>query len=158
MSDYIPIEQWSKDHWSTLAYVESVMVDCAGFQVGADPRMKSNRRHFRVMAAECPNPRRAQASKSLAMPMRPEHATRLKDGTQIAGHDDWMCVQDMAAAGLFTAGPDDVQPGERLHLSALGVMVSSELRAHKASGGTFATFSPSGAALQEIQQHAAEVA
>jgi hypothetical protein len=27
---YIDIHLWGKDHWSTLAYIETVMVECGG--------------------------------------------------------------------------------------------------------------------------------
>lgn len=43
---YIPMNMWSKDHWTTLAYI--------GFQVGRDARMRSNRRNFRATpASQC---------------------------------------------------------------------------------------------------------
>ncbi len=43
----VPVELWSKDHWSTLAYIETVMVEHGGrFEVGWDPRMRQNRRNF----------------------------------------------------------------------------------------------------------------
>jgi hypothetical protein len=135
------MDQWSKDHWSTLAYVETVMVDCAGFQVGHDGRMKTNRRHFRVMSSECPQPKRpGRSTSAMAVVMRPEHATKIKDGTVIDGHDDWMCVQDMAAEGLFTVGPDDVEPGVVLHFSERGKDIAAALRQHKADGKNFASF------------------
>ena len=38
---YVPPNLFGKDHWSTLAYMETIMVDCGGFQVGADPRMRA---------------------------------------------------------------------------------------------------------------------
>lgn len=143
MNDYIPMTNWSKDHWSTLAYLETVMVDCQGFQVGADPRMRSNRRHFRVMQQECRKPRRASREWALGVVMDPNHGTRLKDGSTVANHDDWMCVQDMAVEGLFTTDVDGVEPGETLHLSDRGRQVAAALRAHKAAGGNFADFDAS---------------
>lgn len=142
MSDtYIEMSQWGKDHWSTLAYVETVMVDCGGFQVGLDPRMRSNRRHLRVMHQECPRPKRAGGrSSGLAVAMDVNSGSRLRDGSTVRGHDDWMCVQDMAHAGLFTVGAGDVEPRVTLHLSALGKQVASRFREHKAAGGNFVEF------------------
>lgn len=141
---YIEMASWGKDHWSTFAYVETVVVECAGFQVGADPRMKANRRNFRVMHAQFPRPRRARQNNVAfnGMAMRPEHATRLADGTAVENHDDWCCLQDMCAAGLFTASPEDVEPGAVLHLSKEGAALAASLREHKAAGGTFSTFRP----------------
>jgi hypothetical protein len=142
--DYIPASHWGKDHWTTLAYVDAVMTDMAGFQVGADPRMRSNRRNFRVMHAECPRPKRATNGGHAAMGAIAADLSMgscLKDGSVVQNHDDWSCVQDMAEAGLFTVGPDDVEPREILHFSAKGRAWANELRQHKQAGGAFAGFS-----------------
>ena len=68
-TELVPMDQWGKDHWSTLGYVEAVSVENAGFQVGSDPRMKTNRRHTRVLAA-CPRPKRT-AGFTLGVVMEP---------------------------------------------------------------------------------------
>lgn len=138
-NDYVPMALWSKDHWSTLGYVESVIVDCAGFQVGADPRMRSNRRHFRVMHEECPRPKRFGKT-AMGVVMNAEHGTRLKDGSTVPNHDDWMCIQDMAAEGFFTVGPDEIEPGVTISLSKKGMAFAESLRRHKSNGGVFANF------------------
>lgn len=140
-NEYVPMNKWGKDHWSTLAYVETVMVDCNGFQVGRDAHMKSNRRHFRIMAEDCPNPKRTKNSSSLAICMLPQYATILNDQQQVPNHDDWCCVQDMAAEGLFTVDVSGVEPGVVLHLSDYGHTVVSALRKHRADGGKFSNFS-----------------
>lgn len=144
--EYVPMSQWSKDHWSTLAYVETVVVECAGFQVGLDARMKTNRRHFRVMSQQCGRPKRPGKSStpSMAQVMSPEHATKIKDGSVVDGHDDWMCVQDFAAEGLFTVGAEDVEPGVILRFSERGNEIASALRRHKADGKNYASFEPVG--------------
>lgn len=146
---YVPMAQWGKDHWSTLAYVETIMVDCGGFQVGTDPRMKSNRRHFRIMQEGCPRPRRVKPIAAAGMVMRPEHATVLKDGSLVDNHDDWMCLQDMAQCGLFKAkigevvlSAEDIEPGVHLQLSELGQRLTAQLRQHKANEGQWSTFEP----------------
>jgi hypothetical protein len=74
MDIYISPELWGADHWSTLAYIETV--DCNGFQIGLDARMRSNRRNFRVMTEQCPSPKRIGANPGMAIVMSPEHATR----------------------------------------------------------------------------------
>lgn len=145
-TELVPMDQWGKDHWSTLGYVEAVSVENAGFQVGSDPRMKTNRRHTRVLAA-CPRPKRT-AGFTLGVVMEPEHATRLKDGTQIPNHDDWACLQDFVGAGLFQHGAE-VEPKKVLKLSERGLALTAALRAHKADGGSFATFDPMGLELPE---------
>lgn len=133
--EYVPAALWGKDHWSTLAYVESVATDCSGFQVGVDGRMRSNRRHFRVMH-ECPKPRRAGRS-MVGAALASDAGTRLNDGQVIAGHDDWCCLQDMAQEGLFNVNASGIQPGFILHLSAKGQAWCAALRAHKQAGGMF---------------------
>lgn len=139
--DYIPLSHWGRDHWTTFAYVETVMADMAGFQVGADARMKSNRRNFRVMQRDCPNPKRASNSgHAMMLVMEPQHATKLNDGQQVSNHDDWACVQDMAAEDLFVQGPDDVEPGVVLQFSEKGNQVANALREFKRNGGKYADF------------------
>lgn len=138
--DYIPMKLWAKDHWSTLAYIETVMVDLGGFQVGFDARMRSNRRNFRVMKDECPKPKRVGPFNPLGIPMGPDHGTILNNGKAVANHDDWYCVQDMAAEGLFEQTADDIQPKVNLKLSAKGKELVARLRQHKANGGNFKNF------------------
>lgn len=142
-NEFVPEALFWHDHWSTLAYLETVLVDCGGFQVGLDARMRQNRRNFRVMMKECPRPKRtglAGMSQSGAIPMDPEHGTRLQDGTVLEWSDDWSCVQDMAAAGYFTCGPDAVEPKVILHLSEKGQAICARLRQHKANGGNWRNF------------------
>lgn len=139
--DFIPMSHWGKDHWSTLAYAETVMTDCGGFQVGVDGRMRSGRRNFRVMTQGCPKPKRAGGGAAApAVVMEPGHSTKLKDGQCVTGHDDWSCIQDMAAEGLFNCGPDDVEPGVILSLSDKGTKILNALREFKRGGGQYAAF------------------
>lgn len=147
VDDYIPAMAWGKDHWSTLAYVETVAVECQGFQVGSDSRMRSNRRNFRVMQA-CPRPRRP-GPRAAGIVMSDGHGTRLKDGTLVDGHDDWNCLQDLAEAGLFTLAASGVEPGVTLHLSAKGQAWCAALRAHKQNGGMYSNVNI--AAMPEIE-------
>lgn len=137
---YIEPALWGRDHWSTLAYLDTVMTDCAGFEMGSDPRMRANRRNTRVMAA-VPRPKRVRNASAAMHPGGPSIAgTCLKDGQTVAGHDDWNCVEDMARVGLFNLGPLGLAPGKVLKLSRLGQAVVARLRAHKQGGGQFAQF------------------
>ncbi|AXQ69283.1 hypothetical protein HOU02_gp442 [Caulobacter phage CcrBL9] len=144
---YVPITLFGKDHWSMLAYAEVVMVDCQGFQVGYDARMRQGRQHFRVMHEQCRRPRRVNGGHDGAV-MKPEFGSRLNNGTFIENHDDWHCVQDMVHAGLMGVRRRDLilplieemEPGEVLHLTPLGQEVAGRLRAHKAAGGNFSGF------------------
>lgn len=137
--NYIPMSNWGKDHWSCLGYIESVITECSGFQVGSDARMRQGRYHFRIMFEECPHPRRPSKA-PFAIPMEPKHGSRLKDGSFVEGHDDWHCVQDMANEGLFVEMVGDVEPKVMLHLSDKGRTLAEKLRKHKGSGGSFGTF------------------
>lgn len=136
---YVPHHLWSKDHWSTLAYIESVSADVGGFEIGRDARMRSCRRNFRVMSQECPSPKRP-GPQSHGVVMKREHSTRLNDDTSVEGHDDWHCIQDLAREGLFEQGPEQIEPGVMLQLNEKGFSVTSALRKHKAEGGNFAGF------------------
>jgi hypothetical protein len=142
---YVPIERFGKDHWSTLAYAESVMMECAGFQIGFDPRMRQNRRHYRVMMNECRHPARPTSASDHGCMWNDKYSTVLSDGSLVSGHDDWHCVQDMAEAGLLAVqgrviGAEDCEPGVTFLLSELGREAASHLREHKSQGGIFGTF------------------
>lgn len=140
-NDLIPPEFWGKDHWTTLAYVESVMTDCGGFQLGADSRMRTNRRNFRVMS-EFPTPKRSGSETFGATGFYPSQSpTRLNNDTDVEGHDDWNCLEDMAAIGLFDVSGLHLEPKKVIHLSLTGQKVSAALRAHKQAGNSFSTFS-----------------
>ncbi len=148
--DYIPLAKFGKDHWSTFAYAETVMVDNKGFQVGFDGRMRQGRAHYRVMSEQCHEPRRQKhAGHDSAQVMRREHSTRLRNGDQVEGHDDWHCVQDLVNAGLMGTKRhdgivlplvDNMEPGVTLHLTTTGERCLIALRVHKSNGGNFGDF------------------
>jgi len=110
-------------------------------------KMRHTRTHYRVMHRDCPQPKRTK-SRSMGpgaawvIPMRPEHGSRLKDGSTLWGHDDFHCLQDFEAVKYFQpiANGDGIQPGVTLHLSEKGKWVVSLLRAHKCAGGSFKSF------------------
>ncbi len=131
-TEFVPPELWGRDHWSTLAYIETKLVD-GPYKVCFDPHMRQGRRHYRVLLGK-PNGRKTPAN---AMVMRPEYGSRLADGTYLPWHDDWHCVQDMVKAGLFEDGVWDV--GFKLKLTDLGSMVTAALRKLKSEGGSFST-------------------
>lgn len=144
---YVPMALWGKDHWSMLAYAETVMIDHAGFQVGYDARMRQGRQHYRVMLEECRRPKRTNGGHE-GVVMKSEYGSRLNDGSFIEGHDDWHCVQDMVIEGLLgvkinglvVPSIEEMEPGVMLHLTDLGRDVAGKLRAHKADGKNFAEF------------------
>lgn len=92
----LPPDLWWRDHWSTLAYVETRLVDKGAYSVMFDPRMRQSRRNYRVLPG----------NKSHGVPMDEKNGTRLSNNTYLPWHDDWCCVQGMVDAGLL-AGVDE---------------------------------------------------
>jgi hypothetical protein len=70
----VPMELWGKDHRTTMLYLESRAVDYGG---RIDPRMMRTGHDF---------------------------PTRLFNGDQLTGHDDWDCLNDAIAEGLLVEG------------------------------------------------------
>ena len=138
--DFIPIEYWGRDHWSLLAYIGSVMIEVAGFQVGFDERMRQNRRNYRVMMEECKKPKRISRiapSGIVGCMWKPEYTSRLNNGIS-ENHDDWSCVQDMVHFGILKG---KCQPNEILHFTRKGRSLYNKLIKHKQTGGQFSNFS-----------------
>jgi len=147
--EFVPIENWGKDHWSLLGYIGHVMIECAGFQIGFDPRMSQNRRNYRVMLEQCPNPRRHGSNRP---PMggcmyKAEYKARLRDAEAHDNHDDHGIVQDMAEAEFFIMAPsgkpvdsDYIQPGHTIFFSDKGRKYYDALTKHKQEGGNFSNF------------------
>lgn len=158
--DFVRPALWGKDHWSTFAYIEDRCVQFGDpYIVGIDGHMKTNRRHIRVFVDERAfnSPRARRFFNGRGQPdWRPEHATRLNDGTQVEDHDDWMCLQDFLAAGLVRCRGNEIQPRRKIRLTPLGLEVAARLRAHKAGGGNFAAFrwQPEGVAVDAQELHA----
>lgn len=132
-NEHVPMELWGKDHWSTLAYIETRLVDNGGFKVEFDPRMWQKRRNFRVLIESA----LSNVVRS-GVPMDPNHGSCLVDGAVLKSHDDWDCVMDMAEAGLLTV--EEFKPGEPVTLTNEGQRVVMALRQHKVNGGSFGTF------------------
>lgn len=134
----VPMEKWGKDHWSTLAYAETRVVDHAG--VLDNRHMRCNARLHRELA---------NVSAMSGIIDGGAYPTRLRDGTTIAPHDDWSCLEDAETAGLITSTSRIIQRRKGrafgfaeavIKLTPLGIGVCAALRAHKANGGTFAAF------------------
>jgi hypothetical protein len=150
----IPPEEWGIDHWSTLMYAETRVVNYGGtinyLHMRCDGSVHEGLEHA-VMAGCAP--------------------TRRHDGSDVALHDDYSCLEDMHASGLllleywfeFGCGPvttwlkgvfnfsprmsahgqnSDVETyGARVTLTDKGWHWASRLRKHLGKGGSHLDFS-----------------
>lgn len=134
--DYISMDQWGKDHWSTFTYLETRAVDGGGMI--DNRRMRCNARLHREFAnVETPG------FSSLK-----EYPTILKYG-ELENHDDWSCLEDMVAARLIEAFYQVKYPNRalgnsvaKIELTELGWQIAGQLRRHKANGGKFSSYCP----------------
>jgi hypothetical protein len=147
----VPVESWGSDHWSTLAFVECRIVDHRG-KLSHD-RMRCDADRHPVMYGAKPTRLLGSATK---------YPTRLKGGVELADHDDYDCLDDAIALGLLVADMPAAPAGTLVtglveaelmtratyRLTERGSRVVAELRAHKADGGKFATFTPSAEAMR----------
>jgi len=120
MSEPIQVEQFGKDHWSTLTYAESRCVDNKG---------ELDFRHMRT------NPEKHPGSQGGHW--APGYATRLRDGSVIPGHDDWDCLDDLEKSGMVTVMS---MVNGSVRMTDLGFEVVARIRKHLASGGNYAGF------------------
>jgi len=107
--------RWGKDHWTTFAYIETRWVDHRGML--DHDRMRCDRRRHPVLYSA---KRRVIAFSTDADAAR--YPTRLKtekpdgDGrwgvAELAGHDDYDCLNDAITAGLIAAIMPRPMPGD----------------------------------------------
>lgn len=124
----IPVEKWGKDHWSTLAFLETVAVDYKGV---LDEKQQ---RRMRTDHDRHPGIRSCYADGRVGQ----KYPTRLAGGEILHDHDDWDCFDDMIAAGFATNDGSGIMP--IVHFTELGYQVASALRKHKSRGRNFASF------------------
>jgi len=130
MQDTVSVEAFGKDHWSTLAFVETRCVDDGG--IVDKERMRCNTsRHAALLG------RIQQRSTSK---WDEKWGTILSDGTVLPEHDDWDCLIDLAKAGYVEIV--DIDEGN-VHLTDQGWQVAHQLRRFIAEGGTYKAFRPS---------------
>lgn len=131
-SDFIPVDLWGKDHWSTFAYLETRAVDNNGVIKNV---------HMRC------NPRLHSGFAHAGSFMGGDYPTIIKGGKKVERHDDWSCVEDMIVAGLITVQVHQIAPADcmecieaKVSFTDLGALVAAALRRHKMVGGTFSNF------------------
>lgn len=149
--DPVPMEKWGKDHWSTLAYIETRIVDYKG---------KLEPLHMRPDGNSYPtilkgnNQNEIDEIQARATAGEPVVVPDPIDRTELKGHNDWDCAADMFALGLIDLEgevPDKLINGRVIHrlvhqdkiriaLTEEGQKVAGALRAHKGNGENFHSF------------------
>jgi hypothetical protein len=119
----VPVERWGKDHWSTLAYIETRMEVHQG---------QPNRHQMRCDRNRHP----AHAH----LPGNSKYPTVLKDGVLLTDHDDWDCLDDAVAAGFLTEHGTGLYPVYRM--TEAGLEITAKLHTFKTRGGNFRDFKP----------------
>jgi hypothetical protein len=117
-----PVEKFGRDHWSTLLYIETRVVDHRGVLDNRNMRCNPKGRH----------PHFAH------IPWEKDYPTRLAGGATRSKHDDWDCVEDLIAAGFLEWNGTGANPV--FALTDEGWRVVSALRRHRAEGAGVATF------------------
>lgn len=120
----VSIENFGEDHWSTLAYVETRCVDHEGI-LGLE-QMKCNPDEHPGLHG------------SRGCGWKESYSTVLKDGTQVSGHDDWSCIEDMEREGLIIWGGTGIHPV--FSLTDIGWEISGKLRKHISQGKKISEF------------------
>jgi hypothetical protein len=124
----IPMRYWAKDHWSTLAYLETRCVDYNGKVNIQNMRCNGNRfpeyQHMlEKWSDSCPTRLQPDAPENIII-MAKEHC-------------DWACVDDFIEEGLVTfksKNPPIVS------FTNKGLNIVHLLRRHKCNGGNFSDF------------------
>jgi len=138
----VPIDRWSKDHWSLMAYVETLCVD------GKDGIGTIDKRKVRCNPEQHP-----LCGAIYGAGWQPNHGTRLQGyfdfanrsdpaaseaaGFQMTQHDDWDCLDDLNAAGFVETLS---MANGFIRLTDEGIVVAAKLREHKVRGGMYAAF------------------
>jgi len=118
----VPPTDWGKDHWSILAFLETMAVDNKGLVKVA---------HMRTHPDVHP--------KYVHHCIEKLYPTRLRGGSNLAGHDDWSCMEDMIDVGMIFALMRDRRVW--IYFTPFGLDVVGALRAFKARGGLYRDFS-----------------
>ncbi len=119
----IPIDEFGRDHYSLLLYVESVCVDCKGV-----PDLR------RVRCNEKTRPYMVDGHRK----WDELNATRLRGDKRQPKHDDWDCFNDMAGVGWMSNIGTGLAP--KWHLTEVGWCMAHLVRRWKATGNQVKDF------------------
>jgi len=115
---------FGRDHWSTLLYLETRIVDYGGKVENRNLRCITKRHPFFAHGHDASG-----------------HPTKLKGTNTIPNHDDWDCIEDLIEAGLVEWNGTGASPV--FALTDLGWTVAGYCRRWRAEGHGVATFSDS---------------
>lgn len=146
MSENAKMEDWSKDHWSLLAYLETLVVDSGG-RIGEIDREK-------LRCNENRHPLSAGYRDHVLMPWSPSWGTRLRGHSEesprlLPEHDDWDCLEELEEAGLIEIIS---MVNGFFRLTRTGQKVAASIRAHKQEGGVYAKYELPAELRKEISE------
>lgn len=132
----IQLTQFGKDHWSLLAYIQTLCVDSqSGIGRINSNRMRTNKH------------KRPHIGNSCMIAWNEAWGTRLQGyfecdkvtqpTFQLKDHDDWDCLNDLVENKLVDIISD---VNHFITLTDSGKSLSLQLTQHKLNGGQFATF------------------
>lgn len=125
-------QQFGKDHWSTLAFLETQIVDRTLPIDLRRMRVNDSKRGF-----SNGNMNIFPSDKSIHKWID-EWSTELKDGSLSSGHDDIDVVDDLEKFGYLNNNGTHINIIPKL--TEKGLKVCNAIRKHKGEGGSFATF------------------
>ena len=146
----VQIERWGKDHWSTLAYIESICVDSMN-GVGRVGRCKvqTNIDRHPEYAHMSVTPVGSQLDGA-------KFGIRLADSTLPGpAYDEWDCIEDFENNFLVVDVGFTSEPAYRM--TRLGNLVAGKVRAHWAcSGGNYADIRVTPAEIETMKKQVAQ--
>lgn len=142
-------EHWGKDHYATLAYIETRCVDRDGSLMG--DQMRTNPRRHREFVGETAM-RVGVNWGGYTTRLVDSAPDELQESVDQLGHDDWDCVDDLIRTRLVRivtlhrgeVGRPFGDGRVRVELTERGQRLAAALRVHKQRGGNFGDFDTPG--------------
>ena len=139
----VPMENWGKEHWSLVGYLDCRCTDNGGTVNGAHLRHNPAKR-----AAVVGSDMGRLSAMCAGVGWKPEYGTKLakffnvpkeeRHFHQLPDHDDIDCLEDLEAAGVIKNIGSGLNP--LIRFTKFGHAVANRLRNHKREGGNFAEF------------------
>lgn len=128
--------QFGKDHWSLLAYIQTLCVDSqSGIgRINAN-RMRTNKNKRPHIGNSCITPWKESWGTRLQGYFECDKETQ--QTLQLKEHDDWDCLEDLEQNGLVDIISD---VNHFITLTESGKALSLRLTHHKLNGEHYATF------------------